>query len=68
MAENKSSGIGAKSLILLIIMAITVSVVVTLLQTLILGKSNVAVTGGIVGAFCVGLWMSIRKKKADAEP
>lgn len=68
MAENKSSGIGAKSLILLIIVAISVSVVVTLLQTLILGKSNVAITGGIVGAFCVGLWMSIRKKKADAEP
>ena len=68
MAENKSSGIGAKSLILLIILAITVSVVVTLLQTLILGKSNVAVTGGIVGAFCVGLWMSMKKKKADADP
>ena len=68
MAENKSSGIGAKSLILLIIVAISVSVVVTLLQTLILGKSNVAITGGIVGAFCVGLWMSIKKKKADAEP
>ena len=68
MAENKSSGIGAKSLILLIIVAISVSVVVTLLQTLILGKSNVAITGGIVGAFCVGLWMSIRKKKAHAEP
>jgi uncharacterized MnhB-related membrane protein len=68
MAENKSSGIGAKSLILLIIVAISVSVVVTLLQTLILGKSNVAITGGIVGAFCVGLWMSMKKKKADAEP
>jgi len=68
MAENKSSGVGAKSLILLIIVAISVSVVVTLLQILILGKSNVAITGGIVGAFCVGLWMSIRKKKADAEP
>jgi predicted membrane protein len=68
MAENKSSGIDAKSLILLIIVAITVSVVVTLLQTLILGKSNVAITGGIVGALCVGLWMNIKKKKADAEP
>ena len=67
MAENKSSGIDAKSLIVLIIIAMAVSVVVTLLQTLILGKSNVAITGGIVGAFCVGLWMSIRKKKADAE-
>ena len=68
MTENKSSGIGAKSLILLIIVAISVSVVVTLLQTLILGKSNVAITGGIVGAFCVGLWMNLKKKKADAGP
>ncbi len=68
MAENKSSGIDAKSLIVLIIVAVGVSVVVTLLQTLILGKSNVAITGGIVGALCVGLWMNIRKKKADAEP
>ena len=68
MAENKSSGIDAKSLIVLILIAVAVSVVVTLLQTLILGKSNVAITGGIVGAFCVGLWMSIKKKKADAEP
>ena len=68
MAENKSSGLGVKQLIVLIIVATAVSVVVTLLQTLILGKSNVAVTGGIVGAFCVGLWMNLKKKKADAGP
>lgn len=67
MAENKSSGLGVKQLIVLIIIAMTVSVVVTLLQIVILGKSNVAITGGIVGAFCVGLWMNIKKKKADAE-
>lgn len=67
MAENKSSGLGVKQLIILIIIAMTVSVVVTLLQIVILGKSNVAITGGIVGALCVGLWMSIKKKRADAE-
>ena len=63
MAENESSGLSAKSLILLIIIAITVSVVVTLLQVLIVGKSNVAITGGIVGASVVGIWMSIKNKK-----
>ena len=63
MAENQSSGINAKTLILLIIIAITVSVVVTLLQVLIVGKSNVAITGGIVGASVVGIWMSMKNKK-----
>ena len=63
MAENDSSGLSLKSLILLIIIAVTVSVVVTLLQVLIVGKSNVAITGGIVGASVVGIWMSIKNKK-----
>lgn len=63
MAENESSGITAKSLILLIVIAITVSVVVTLLQVLIVGKSSPAITGGIVGASIVGIWMSIKNKK-----
>lgn len=63
MAENESSGLSVKSLVLLIIIAITVSVVVTLLQVLIVGKSNVAITGGIVGASVVGIWLSIKNKK-----
>jgi len=63
MAENESSGITAKSLILLIVIAIAVSVVVTLVQVLIVGKSHPAITGGVVGASVVGIWMSMKNKK-----
>jgi uncharacterized membrane protein len=68
MAENKSSGMDAKTIIFLIIMAVAVSLVVTLLQVLIVGKSNPAITGGIVGASVVGIWLSTKKKKTNVEP
>jgi len=68
MAENKSSGMDAKTIIFLIIMAVAVSLVVTLLQVLIVGKSNPAITGGIVGASVVGIWLSTKKKKSNVEP
>jgi len=63
MAENESSGMNAKTIIYLIIMAVAVSLVVTLVQVLIVGKSHAAITGGIVGATIVGIWMSIKNKK-----
>jgi uncharacterized membrane protein len=63
MAENESSGMNAKTIIYLIIMAVAVSLVVTLVQVLIVGKSNAAITGGIVGATIVGIWMSVKNKK-----
>ncbi|HTG91601.1 MAG TPA: hypothetical protein VL866_03390 [Pyrinomonadaceae bacterium] len=68
MAENKSSGMDAKTIIFLIIMAVAISLVVTLLQVLIVGKSNPAITGGIVGASVVGIWLSTKKKKSNVEP
>ena len=68
MSENKSSGMDAKSILMLIIAAVVVSLVVTLLQVLIVGKSNPAITGGIVGASIVGIWMSTKKKKTNVEP
>jgi uncharacterized membrane protein len=68
MAENKSSGMDAKTIIFLIIMAVAVSLVVTLLQVLIVGKSSPAITGGIVGASVVGIWLSTKKKKSNVEP
>jgi len=68
MAENKPSGMDAKTIIFLIIMAVAVSLVVTLLQVLIVGKSNPAITGGIVGASVVGIWLSTKKKKTNVEP
>ena len=62
MADNQSSGLSVKNILLLILVAVTTSVVVTLLQVVLVGKSNVAITGGVVGALCVGMWMSVRKK------
>ena len=62
MADNQTSGLSAKNILILILVAVTTSVVVTLLQVLLVGKSNVAITGGVVGALCVGMWMSVRKK------
>ena len=64
MSNNQGSSMTAKNLIVLVLVAITVSVVVTLLQTLIVGKSNVAITGAVVGALCVALWMSTKKKQS----
>jgi len=62
MAENQTNTLTAKSIAILVLVAIVTAVVVTLLQTLILGRANVAVTGGVVGALCVALWMNTKKK------
>ena len=54
-----------KTILLLIVVAIVTAVVVTLVQTLILGKSNVAITGGVVGAIVVVSAMSARRKQVS---
>ena len=54
-----------KTLLLLVAVAIVVAVVVTVVQTLILGKSNVAVTGGVVGAMVVVLGFNTRRKRSS---
>jgi hypothetical protein len=54
-----------KTILTLIPVAIIIAVVVTLLQTLILGKANTAITGGVVGAMVVGLGWSTRRKKSS---
>jgi len=54
-----------KTILLLIVVAIVVAVVVTLIQTLILGKANVAITGGVVGAIVVVSAMSARRKSVS---
>ena len=54
-----------KTILMLVAVAIVVSVVVTLIQTLILGKANVAVTGGVVGAMVVALSLNARRKRSS---
>lgn len=64
MSDSQTNPMTFKNVLVLILVAIVIAVVVTLLQTLILGKSNVAITGAIVGATCVGLWMSTKRKNS----
>ena len=56
----------AKLLIVVIIVAVIAAVVATLLQVLIIGRANAAVTGGAVGAITAGLAVTIWKKKTSA--
>ena len=59
-----NENINLKSILMLVAVAIVVAVVVTLMQVLILGKSNVAVTGGVVGAMVVVLGLGKRKRSS----
>jgi hypothetical protein len=54
-----------KTILLLIVVAIVTAVVVTLVQTVILGRSHVAVTGGIVGAIVVVSALSASRKRVS---
>ena len=55
----------AKTILMVVAVAIVVAVVMTLIQKLILGKSNVAVTGGVVGATVVVLGLSAKRKSSS---
>ena len=56
----------AKLLGIVIIVAVVSAVIATLAQTLIMGKSNAGVTGGVVGTLTAGIAVSIRKKKSES--
>jgi hypothetical protein len=65
MTDTDTQSLNLKTILLLILVAIVTAVVVTLVQTLILGKANVAITGGVVGAIVVGIAISARRKKVS---
>jgi hypothetical protein len=65
MTENQKQMSTGKALVLLVLAAIVISVIVTLLQTLILGSANTAVTGGVVGAITAMLAFKTIRKKTD---
>ena len=56
----------AKLLGIVIIVAVVAAVLATLAQALLLGKSNAAVTGGVVGAVTAGITVSFWKKKSES--
>jgi len=65
MSDGEKRQINAKRLALVIVVAIVVSIVVTLAQTLIVGRANIAVTGGIVGAICGFLAVTQLRKTSE---
>jgi hypothetical protein len=65
MNNTQSQKVSARSLAIVIGVAILTAVVVTLIQTMILGKANIAVTGGVVGATTALLAIKSMKKKSE---
>jgi hypothetical protein len=64
--SNGASGYStAKVLLIVILVAIVASVASTLVQHLILGKANTAVTGGVVGALTAFMGITLMKKKEN---
>jgi predicted membrane protein len=62
MSDTQTGSLNLKTIGMLILVAVITSVVVTLMQVWLMGKSNVAVTGGVVGALCVGLFLRTQRK------
>jgi len=64
MSDTQSKSLSLKHIALLVLIAIVIAVVATLLQSLLLGRSSVPVTSGVVAAITVGLGWSIMKKRS----
>ena len=62
VSDTQSGGLNLKTIVTLVLVAVLTSVVVTLIQVWLMGKSNVAITGGVVGALCVGLFLRTQRK------
>jgi flagellar basal body-associated protein FliL len=60
-SESMSKG---KMLALVIVVAVVAAVLAAVIQVLVLGKSNAAVTGGVVGALTAGIAVTLRNKKS----
>ena len=64
MAETQGSKITGKFILMVILVAIVIGVVSAVLQNLILGHSNAAVTGGVVGATVAVIATRVLQKKS----
>jgi hypothetical protein len=65
MSDTQSQKPTAKEIALLILVAVVISVTVTLIQHLVLGRSHVAVTGGVVGALAGVMAIRMVRKKSS---
>jgi predicted membrane protein len=62
MSDTQSGSLNLKTIGMLVLVAVLTSVVVTLIQVWLMGKSNIAITGGVVGALYVGLFLRTQRK------
>ncbi|MGH9836293.1 MAG: hypothetical protein ACREBD_35540, partial [Blastocatellia bacterium] len=67
MDNSQNRKITGKVIALVIIIAIVTSVAVTLIQQLLVGASNTAVTGGVVGAVTALMAIRVMRKSAASE-
>ena len=63
MTEPRTSSLTAKTILLLILVAIVTPIVVTFVQIAIFGKTNIAITGAVVVAIVVGIVLGARRKQ-----
>ena len=66
MNEARSRKVSGKALALVVLVAIVTAVAATLAQHLLLGKANVAVTGGVVGAITAVVALVTMKKMSGS--
>lgn len=64
MAENQNQRVTGKAIAMVVLTAIVAAVAITLVQDLVLGHSNAAVTGGVVGALVAAVAFGTMRKKA----
>lgn len=65
MNDTDTQSLNLKTILLLVVVAIVAATLVTLAQTLIMGKANVAITGGVVVPIIVAIAMTARRKRVS---
>ena len=64
-SKERLMNVAAKTLGLVILAAIVTALVVTLLQSLVLGHASAAVTGGVVGAITAVMALTVMRNKSS---
>ncbi|HWN11151.1 MAG TPA: hypothetical protein VNO50_18070 [Pyrinomonadaceae bacterium] len=63
MNDSQGRTSTGKAVLLVVVVAITAAIASTVVQSLLLGKSNLAVTGGVVGALAAVVAVNTLRKK-----
>jgi len=66
MNNVRSRKVTGKALALVALVAVVIAVAVTLVQHFVVGRANIAVTGGVVGAVTAAVAFSIMREKSGS--